>query len=260
MGGNTGRGIGGGGGAGINSTPPSSASGGNEYGATQYGVVVADSAYNQARVTFTDGNDGKITTAKVDEMIRHSGIPSDFGGSIDVIKRRDGSVYLDVNGQGVTMQRVISKDDNGKTFVYNQYFRIDEGTKYDGRGFEIFNNQITYLSNNKSIYGDKVSYVKVSAAGNGPAFGASSFNGYYTWVRFGYKVDQPYNANFTNAFNQATGANARDMWEMMSSKAGRDWWKENGRGWQGTFDLSKGSASRAILSDYVKERAKSRGR
>ena len=259
MGGNTGRRISGAGAA-PNSTPPSSASGSTQFTNTQYGAVVTDSAYSQARVEFTDYGNKPVTTAEIDNMIRHTGIPSDFGGTISVTRDSSGKVTLNINGEGVSMTRSIRQDGDGKTYVYNEYFRIDNGTKYDGRGWEIFNNQVNYISNNKSVYGDKPSYIKVSAAGNGPAFGQSDFNGYYTWLRFGYKPDLIDNATYTARYNSATGSNVRDMWAMMSTKQGRDWWRENGVGWRGTFDLSKGSDSRKILGDYSKERAKAKKR
>jgi hypothetical protein len=43
---------------------------------------------------------------------------------------------------------------------------------------------------------------------------------------------------------------------MMSTEFGRNWWKENGNGWKGSFDLTKGSDSMKILADYRKGKGK----
>jgi hypothetical protein len=37
----------------------------------------------------------------------------------------------------------------------------------------------------------------------------------------------------------------------MKTKAGRDWWKENGETWSGKFDLSKDSEGRKRLRNYM---------
>jgi len=150
------------------------------------------------------------------------------------------------------MTRSISKDGDGKTYVYNEYFRIATGTKYDQRGFEIFNNQINYLANNTNV-----SYVQVNAAGWGSNWGNSNYNGFYTWLRFGYKPNANDEANIVASYNRANpNTKVTSSREMMSTQDGQRWWRANGNSWSGQFDLSKGSESRKTLARYVRERAK----
>jgi hypothetical protein len=257
MGGNTGRRIAGaGGGAGATTTPPTAQGNGTTYTNTSFGVNVADSAYTNARVLFTDANNYPQTTKQIDNLIRHTGLPADFGGTVNVVGNRDGSVRISVDGQGMSMVRTIAVDGTGQAYVYNQYFRIGSGSKYDGRGFEIFNNQVNYLSKNQTINGQKTSYIKVDAAGWGKNNGPSVYNGYYTWLRFGYNPSPAADRRITADYNRATGSNVKNAREMMSTKAGQDWWRDNGTGWNGTFDLRDGSDSRRVLSQYVRDRAK----
>ena len=70
MGGNKGTTIAGAGGAaGVPVTTPPSTGVGTTYTNTNFGVVVADSAFNQARVLFTDNNNFPQTTQQIDKGI-----------------------------------------------------------------------------------------------------------------------------------------------------------------------------------------------
>jgi hypothetical protein len=80
-------------------------------------------------------------------------------------------------------------------------------------------------------------------------------NGYYTWLRMGYKPNAGDEKKIVDSFNKknkSNGVQVKSSAEMMSSKYGRDWWKDNGFEWNGSFDLTKGSDSMKILADYRK--------
>jgi hypothetical protein len=80
----------------------------------------------------------------------------------------------------------------------------------------------------------------------------SSSNGYYTWARLGFlpdpRVEPP--KGFSMSAMKSVKLN---MMKLMSTKSGRDWWKENGGSFHGVFDLTNGSVSRRVLDAYAKE-------
>lgn len=81
---------------------------------------------------------------------------------------------------------------------------------------------------------------------------SKAMNGYYTWARAGY--DAPLGAGNKSRAAQALGYMPKTIREVMSTKAGRDWWKENGTEWEGSFDPSAGSNSSKDLDAYLSEK------
>ncbi len=76
------------------------------------------------------------------------------------------------------MTRYIGRDADGKLFVKNDYLIVkDEGT---GLGGKIFGEQI------KQAAEAGFDYITCWAAGS---YGDTTWNGYYTWPRFGYDQD-----------------------------------------------------------------------
>ena len=76
------------------------------------------------------------------------------------------------------------------------------------------------------------------------------FNGYYTWLRFGY--DAPIPANIRRKMPSQF-----QSFEMMSDinadAAAREWFKEYGISWDATFMLNDGSTSMQQFNKYMKE-------
>jgi len=73
------------------------------------------------------------------------------------------------------------------------------------------------------------------------------FNGQYTWARLGWNADAPKNNPF----------GAKDLNELMSTKEGRNYWKEKAGGNRLTnlkmkFDLNPNSTSSKIFDAYIK--------
>jgi hypothetical protein len=198
--------------------------------------------------SFPDAN--ILTTAGLSpeeqrQYLNLTGVPSGFNGNINFYKKQNGDIDVRLTDSGFLMQRVISPSSGG---IYNAYFEIDKGSKYDGRGFEIFNNQITSAR--------QAGYRKISVSAAGRK--GSSYNGYYTWLRFGYLPDNNISHPRLRSINEMLSAKGqprfRNMIEMMKTPNGRLLWKEYGTDWTGTFDLSPTSYSSRTLSAYVRAR------
>lgn len=77
------------------------------------------------------------------------------------------------------------------------------------------------------------------------------YNGYYTWARFGFNADIPpqLRKKLPKHLTSAT-----DIADLMSTKEGRAWWKNNGSDINLTFDLSDNSKSIKIFQQYLLEK------
>ena len=97
-------------------------------------------------------------------------------------------------------------------------------------------------------------WIECHAAG----FKGGVYNGYYTWPRFGYdqELDTLRDQNTAEAAKRDF-PEAKTVLDIMKTKEGRDWWKENGADLhKAKFDLREGSRSMKILEAYLHERAK----
>lgn len=79
-------------------------------------------------------------------------------------------------------------------------------------------------------------------------------NGYYSWARMGFdtsinEVKKVLNNKLPDEFSEC-----ERLSDIMSTPQGRQWWKENGSDIDLEFDLSKGSRSIDILTNYLKEK------
>jgi hypothetical protein len=181
-----------------------------------------------------------------EDMISFTGIPKDFKGGIRIEYNDDGAkVYI--SGEGVSMTRDINLYDKE---VSNEYFKIERSSIHYGRGAEIFNNQV------QSVKSAGFERIKVYAAGSHDD--NQTYNGYYTWARFGYV---PNNEQLgVTGFNQFAQQNnigqVSNFKEIMYTKQGRDWWQNKaGVSFRGTFDLTDNSYSMTTLNNYMQERA-----
>jgi len=88
-------------------------------------------------------------------------------------------------------------------------------------------------------------------------------NGYYTWPRFGYDetltklaLEKTAWWEQNQSYIEQNFPGAKSVLDIMITKEGRDWWKQNGTEMASArFDLSNGSRSRRVLEAYLAERA-----
>jgi hypothetical protein len=117
---------------------------------------------------------------------------------------------------------------------------IKKGT---GKGTEMFSSQVN------EFY--KLGFKKlITEAGD-----AKGMNGYYTWARLGYDITDKKELSIFKSLIKASGEkefkNITSLQELMSTKKGREFWRENGYHFTGTFDLTRDSNSRNILERYI---------
>ena len=184
---------------------------------------------------------------KIIEHLQSAGIPKDITGDILITYKKDlllKRVEIEFNGSGIKMTREINLNNK---IITNEYFKIDNNSSYKGRGAEIFKDQV----DNATKFGFK----RIETYGAGEKNGI--YNGYYTWGRLGYepKVGQFHVEKALETFNNQNASNANFM-EMMSTKKGQDFWKENGRGTDYKFDLTKDSPNQIRLQNYIDGKGK----
>lgn len=210
-----------------------------------------------------------LSKEEQDYYLKISGVPEDAKGTAkmrfnttldDSDKRVIRIITVDYEGGGYDFGRAGGKDQGEKmmrTFypitkiAHNDYFRIQDNSKYKGKGAQIFANQVAALTN------ENYKFIETQAArGSG-----NVFNGYYTWARLGYepspsKVEKVLSKfNLLNAFN--TEAPKVKTWgELLGTKYGQKWWKENGDTFEGTFDLTPNSYSQTTLKNYLESKGK----
>ncbi|HEX2907419.1 MAG TPA: hypothetical protein VHO69_11195 [Phototrophicaceae bacterium] len=162
-------------------------------------------------------------------------------------------VWIDTYGDGLElravgrrlrgMTRQLNRDVNNVLYLYNDFFATTE--KGTGIGAEYFYNEVQAAAR------AGIGYIKVYAAGDRHS---ETFNGYYTWARFGYDAELDSINPFLQRKIPAALGNPETMQQLMATKAGRDWWKEHGQSWDGAFDLRDDSLSRRVLENYMQER------
>lgn len=143
-----------------------------------------------------------------------------------------------------SITRTFFHDRETKQFVVeNEYLVLDDALQGKGLGTRLFAEQV------KNLQALGVDEMRVFAAGNRHG----TMNGYYTWARLGY--DTKLHDNIAMKFAKDTGlAEPKFLSEIMDhGKVGREWWKEHGYGYEGTFDLKPGSHSMKRLEAYLKE-------
>lgn len=170
-----------------------------------------------------------------------AGIPNDYKGLVYVLERKKGVFEVVVNNNNdILMTRTI--DTNNK-IIHNDLFVI-KSKKYDGS--DVFTAQVEKAR--------KQGYTKIVTEAAGKSMNSGTkFNGYYTWLRLGYKPNAKTDAKFTERFNRQTGSNIKSITELMHSESGRAWWKKNGNTFKGEFDLNPNSESSKVLNNYNKQ-------
>lgn len=145
-------------------------------------------------------------------------------------------------------QRFVGVDANGDKFIHNEVLFVKRDRERSGIGSRIFADQVA------DAIANGFSYIVTHAAGHR----GHRMNGYYTWPRFGYDMSVARIGDSNPRLARGIKENfpdARSILDVMETKEGRDWWKENGTDlYEAKFDLSPGSRSRKILRAYLEEK------
>ena len=216
--------------------------------------------YDFSKITlkFDGVNAENLSQSDTEKYMRVSGVPFDFKGTITIISSEvsDSVVILSASEslldadfntiQTLTLLRAFYQDNtiSNLNFMITKNKGKDYPYKYNG--LNIFSQQVQEARK----YGFKK--ITTSASGSKDSY----TNGYYTWLRFGYKPDfakdvlsdYKKNAGLSNALN------VKNVTELMKTKEGQISWNKYGTHFIGEFDLSDNSYSMKTLNNYRKSK------
>lgn len=196
------------------------------------------------------------TRYETKKIMQLAGIPADIKGKVEIFENsRDidyggaGVTRVHFKGEKVEMTRYINHNDKS---INNEYFVINEGSKYKGKGAEIFKRQVDNAT--------REGYKEITTQAAGSA-GNTKYNGYYTWARLGYQPTRSAQAageidEIVEEFNRQEQTNLRNFKELLGTKSGQTFWKQEGFAFDGVFDLKPGSYSQTTLQNYIDEKGK----
>jgi len=171
-----------------------------------------------------------------------AGVPDGESAEILIRQNREGppSIKVKTDGRtGVVLDSEIVKNDAGETEISNDLFLVPKAKQGQGIGSRSFARQVEQAAEKG------VARIRTLAAGSPDD---ADRNGYYTWARLGYdfEFDAELIARLPVKFRDA-----RTLQQLMRLPDGPQWWRANGRSFDGVFDLARGSESRAALQRYL---------
>jgi GNAT superfamily N-acetyltransferase len=203
---------------------------------------------SRARVTF--GEPRADMMERLEAILGRKGTPRDIANLVGAA----GDAEVTVEGYGAGglwvksvspryyASRRIKPGEGGRgPTIYNSLFEVDENFRGQGLGMEVFGRQIEHAS--------KLGFSAITTHG----VRGSSYNGYYTWPRFGYdgRLGVGIRSQLPDSLSHATRVS-----DLMASEEGIEWWKENGESIDLTFDLTPGSYSQEAFALYRRLKAK----
>lgn len=166
-------------------------------------------------------------------------------------------VFASMRGGG-QIRRSIRRSKDGGLLLSNDIFEKGE-IKEDGLGAKMLLHQA------RSAQAFGIRSISTDAAGYGKAYARDagrredSFNGYYTWPRLGYdgKIGKDARERYRDRLTQILGKDPNDatISELISTKEGREFWKQHGTREYLHFDPTHGSRSMRALEAYVDEKS-----
>lgn len=214
--------------------------------------IAIDNKFKKIKRTVLNSENVNFSKEDENRYLEISGIPNDAKGNVQILvnsqpksftgkEREIYEVIVEFKGDGVQMVRKLYPI--VKT-CKNEYFRIDDNSKFKGKGANLFSNQVNSLTEN--------GYKKISTM----AARGVIYNGYYTWSRLGYLPPESIVSKYIGDFNNQNNTSVKDWGEFMSTKQGQEFWKKNGVGFDGIFDLSNESYSQNNLRNYIEQKSK----
>ena len=204
-------------------------------------------------ITITEDGDFKelqtflgrnISANEIGDMI---GAPD---GAIISIDAWVATAYFEVSHPNVeNMKQQLLRED-GKLVLYNDFIMINKDAP-KGMGTQIITRQVEAAR--------KLGISSIDLEAGGSPSSRNIMNGYSTWPRLGFDAEIP-TGTISRIPSEIKGT-MRDntMLELYRTQAGRDWWRENGRGLDMKFDTDPNSKSSQALAAYNEERRKRSG-
>ena len=162
----------------------------------------------------------------------------------------EGHVSVRLKGDGVQLEhwtenRYARRDlrtVHGVLQLHNDYFRIEKAGK--GEGSRAFVDQVEAAARLGIDHLDTW------------AVRSKSFNGYYTWPRFGY--DGVLEPRHINRVKRELGADVTTVQDLFAVPGGIAWWEKRGASIDLQFDLAPDSLSMRAMKLYMAEAAAKR--
>ncbi len=160
-------------------------------------------------------------------------------GKFVFFKDHEGSIYVSGGNDKYEVNRIIGKDQDGKTYLNAVNFNVKEGSRGQGIGASVFGRMV------EQAKASGIDYIKCEAGRE------KGQNGYAIWPKMGYDGDIPKEVKSKLPSEMSDSKRVSDL---MKTPEGRKFWEENGVTTNMTFDLKSGSQSNKIWSDYQKNK------
>lgn len=201
---------------------------------------------SKAKVTFAKGHLKHVNTEAHKlfgrKLARHelaslAGAPHNAHVRVEAHPRT--GISLSWKSREGSAQRHLRQGANGAPEIRNQVFHVKPEHQGKGIGSESFGRQVEHAR--------KLGVQSLTThADRGP-----TLSGYHVWPRMGYTGPIP--KPIAERLPKSLG-HAKDVADLMRSKAGRAWWKKNGGDVELRFDPGKGSRSSKIWDAYQGQR------
>jgi hypothetical protein len=150
-----------------------------------------------------------------------------------------GDIYVRITHPWIRNQeRTIKKDRDGIQIQNNYFIKVGDAPS-----------QVGIRSFAREVFGARalgITRIKTYAAGDR----MSSYNGYYTWARFGYNAPL-YPREIAILPEELEGS--VDLNDIFN-RGGAEWWKDNGSSREMEFDLRDRSQSMLRLLEYIRNK------
>jgi len=131
--------------------------------------------------------------------------------------------------------------------IFNDFLEVEKNAQGDGLGTCILCNQV------KEARPRGFRRLDVTAAG--PDGSAVDWQGYYTWGRLGFQMDQDDHEDLMMMLSRI-GRSETCLWELLRHREGQYLWRRDGFTWHGSFELYENSQCLKWLRKYLADKKK----
>lgn len=135
--------------------------------------------------------------------------------------------------------------DFGTMTIENELMKVKN--RRNGLGLYMLLNQVA------TARAHNFAFMKTYAMGGSTYGFDKNWNGFYSWGRVGYLMEESSYKRFEGWLNNSKSG-LKYLHEVLDTNWGKDVWLQTGFDWDGYFDLNDGSASMEILQKYLVER------
>lgn len=173
------------------------------------------------------------------------------GAKVDIFEALDTYAIEITHPQIKSQERHLMRDGQGRLVIHNDLFLAAKDAPR-GIGLRSFTRQVFGA---RKLGIDRIETFAAGSARSAVITEGQSWNGYYTWARFGY------NGALTAQDLRDLPVefqDVRDLHELFGRPGGAEAWKEFGSGHEMEFDLGPQSRSIDRLIEYVKGKERER--